>query len=120
MPLPLQFDDIHRVDFGDLSGSSRSRKSVDTGSLAEKIRTSGRQACGDEGQLRGVQMMRLSQDGTAAHSQSRSRCLGRRWKFKKVERGELGSEWGLVVLCSAVEVLIADVRSLLIRPPLAS
>jgi hypothetical protein len=120
MPLPLQFDDIHRVDFEDLSGSSRSRKSVDTGSLAEKVRTSGRQACGDEGQLRGVQMMRLSQDGTAAHSQSRSRCLGRRWKFKKVERGEPGSEWGLVVLCSAVEVLIADVRSLLIRPPLAS
>jgi hypothetical protein len=49
MPLPLQFDDIHRVDFGDLSSSSRSRKSVDTGSLAEKVRTSGRQACGDEG-----------------------------------------------------------------------
>jgi hypothetical protein len=87
MPLPLQFDDIHRVEFGDPSGSSRSHKSVETGSLAEKVRTSGRQAYSDEGQLRGVMMMRLSQDGTAAHSQSRSRCLERRWKFRKLSAG---------------------------------
>ena len=51
---------------------------------------------------------------------------GTKVEVQKVERGEPNFEWGLgcglwvVVLCSAVEVLIADVRSLLIRPSLAS
>jgi hypothetical protein len=51
---------------------------------------------------------------------------GTKVEVQKVERGEPDFEWGLgcglwvVVLCSAVEVLIADVRSLLIRPSLAS
>jgi hypothetical protein len=53
---------------------------------------------------------------------------GTKVEVQKVERGEPNFEWGwvvgcglwVVVLCSAVEVLIADVRSLLIRPSLAS